>query len=86
MTEDRRKNKKLTQDDVRKILNRTQLSALLESQYFGWKLKFIRSPLFQYPIPVLYNTKTDQVGILDPDGHINIDVKLEERSSGRSTG
>lgn len=81
MTRDRRKNNKLNQDDVKKILNRKQLTALIECQYFGWKLKFIRSPLFQEPVPVLYNAKIDRIGILDPDGHINIDLKLEIRSS-----
>jgi len=86
MIEDRRKNKKLTQDDVKKILNREQLNALIESQHFGWRLKFIRSPLFQYPVPVLYNTNVDKVGILDPDGHIKFDVKLELRSSEHAAG
>jgi hypothetical protein len=81
MTRDRRKNKKLKQDDVYKILNRKQLSALIECRYFGWSLKFVRIPLFQDPVPVLYNAKIDQIGILDPDGHINTDVELEVRSS-----
>jgi hypothetical protein len=81
MTRDRRKNTQPTQDDAGKILNSKQLAALVKCQYFGWKLKFIRSPLFQDPIPVLYNARIDQIGILDPDGYINIDVKLEVRSS-----
>lgn len=81
MTRDRRKDKGLKQDDVDKILNRKQLNALIECQYFGWKLKFVRTPLFQDAVPVLYNAKIDQIGILDPDGHISIDVKLDVRSS-----
>jgi hypothetical protein len=80
MTIDRRKDTKLTADDVKKILNRKQLSALHQCQYFGWKLKFIRSPLFQEPVPVLYNAKIDRIGILDPDGHINMDLDFEVRS------
>ena len=86
MIKDRRKNKKLAKDDVKKILNHKQLNALIESQHFGWRLRFIRSPLFQIPVPFLYNAETDKVGILGPDGHINIDVKLEVRSSEHSTG
>jgi hypothetical protein len=85
MTEDRRKNKKLTQDDVKKILNSEQLNALIESQHFGWRLRFIRRPLFQYPVPFLGNIINDKVGIIDPDGHINFDVKLEVRSSKHDT-
>ena len=37
MTQDRRKNKEPNQNDVGKLLNRKQLSALIECQYFGWK-------------------------------------------------
>ncbi|MDX2458242.1 MAG: hypothetical protein QNL87_12120 [Gammaproteobacteria bacterium] len=81
MTIDRRENKKLNQDDLKKILNRKQLTALRECQYFGWKLKFIRYPLFQEPVPVLCNARIDQIGILDPDGCINMDLELELRSS-----
>jgi hypothetical protein len=81
MTRDRRKNKEPVQDNVGRILNRKQLSALQECQYFGWKLKFIRCPLFQEPVPVLYNAKLDKIGILDPDGHINMDLELQIRIS-----
>lgn len=80
MTRDRRENKKLTRNEVQKILNHKQLTALLECQYFGWRLKFIRSPLFSEPVPVLYNAKIDQIGILEPDGHINMDLELDVRS------
>jgi hypothetical protein len=81
MTRDRRKNTQKNRDDAGKVLNPRQLGALVKCQYFGWKLKFIRCPLFQDPVPVLYNARIDQVGILDPDGYINIDVKLEVRAS-----
>ena len=81
MTGDRRDNRKLTQNDVKNILNRKQLAALLECQYFGWRLKFIRTPLFEEPVPVLYNSKIGKIGTLDPDGYINMDPGLEVRSS-----
>ena len=81
MTRDRRKNMELTQGEVKKILNPKQLTALIECQYFGWKLKFVRRPLFQAPVPVLYNASIDQIGILDPDGHINFEMNLEVRSA-----
>jgi hypothetical protein len=81
MTRERRQNKKLTPDDVKKILNHKQLTALHQCQYFGWKLRFIRRPLFQDPVPVLYNAKFDKIGILDPDGHINMEPELKVRSN-----
>jgi hypothetical protein len=80
MTRDRREDKNLTQDEVKKILSRKQLAALLECQYFGWRVKFIRRPLFQKPVPVLYNAKFDLIGVLELDGHINLDIELEVRS------
>lgn len=78
---DRREHKQLTQDAVKEMLNRLQLDALLECQYFGWRLKFIRRPLFQEPVPIIYNDTFDQIGIIDPDGRINVDMELEIRSS-----
>jgi hypothetical protein len=81
MTRDRRKNNEPNQENVGKILNRKQLNALRECQYFGWKLKFVRSPLFQDPVPVLYNDRIDKIGILDPDGNINMDLELQIRNS-----
>ena len=79
---DRREHKKLTQDAVKEILNHLQLDALFECQYFGWRLKFIRRPLFQQPVPIIYNDAFDQIGIIDPDGRINVDMELEIRASG----
>ena len=80
MTSERRKNRKLTEDEVKATLSSKQLAALLECQCFGWKLKYIRRPLFQDPVPVLYNAKNDQIGTLDPDGRVNTDIELEVRS------
>jgi hypothetical protein len=80
MTTDRRKNTKLTQYDVMKLLNQKQYAALLECQHFGWRLKFIRTPLLKEPAPVLYNANFDKIGILDSDGQINMDLEIEVRS------
>jgi hypothetical protein len=82
MIRDRRKNMQLTKERVEKFLNRKQLSALLHSEQYGWRLRFVRNPLFQEPLPVLYNVKHNHLGILDPDGHINTDVRLKARPDG----
>jgi hypothetical protein len=81
MTSDRRKGKQPNRDDVKKILNPKQLTALAECRYFGWKLKFVRRPLFLDPVPVLYNARIGHIGAMDPDGQIIIDGKLEVRAS-----
>jgi hypothetical protein len=80
MTRNRREYKKLTESYVRKLLNRKQFASLLEYQHFGWRLKFIRTSQYKEPVPVLFNTKIDHIGILDPDGHINMDLEIEVRS------
>ena len=80
MISDRRKSRKLPRDSVEKILNREQLSALLQGQQFGWRLWFIRKPFFPDTLPVLYNITQGASGILEPDGHINSDVRLKVRS------
>jgi hypothetical protein len=79
MAKDRRTHRKLTQDEVKDLLNSKQLATLQESQCFGWRLKFIRRPLFLNPVPVLYNTRFGYIGILEPDGQINVKPELEVR-------
>ena len=79
MGKNRRSVNKLTTDEVYSTLNSKQLAALKECQYFGWRLKFIRRPLFQEPIPVIYNPGIDKIGILDADGSIRIDVDIKVR-------
>jgi hypothetical protein len=80
MNRERRNNTKLAVDDVKEFLSNKQVTALLECQYFGWKLKFIRRPLFQDPIPVLYNSGLDKIGVLEMDGRVNVDIDLDIRS------
>jgi len=81
VAKDRRKNLKLTQDDVYKLLDSNQLKALRESAIFGWKIKFIRRPLFLEPVIILYNARYDIIGILDLDGNIDMETELDVRSS-----
>ena len=65
---------------MEKILNREQLSALLQGQQSGWRLWFVRKPFFPDTLPVLYNITQGQSGIMEPDGRINTDVRLKVRS------
>ena len=78
---ERRENKQLTKDEVKKVLNKKQLATLIECQYFDWVLKFIRRPLFQEPVLVIYNTKYTLIGVLDQDGRINLDTEIMLRTS-----
>jgi len=84
VVKDRRKKQKLTQEDLCKILNSKQLAVLRESAFFGWKVKFIRRPLFLEPVTVLYNARYDIFGILDQDDGIDMETELNVRSSNHS--
>jgi hypothetical protein len=86
MTKDRRENSRLTRDDVKKKLNHNQLTALVTCQHFGWKLKFIRSTLNKEPVPVLYNSRIDRIGVLEPDGQINLNSQLVVRPDMAASG
>lgn len=79
MIRERRNNLKPTQDSVEKILSPQQLTALLRYERFSWRLWFIRSPLFQEPLPILYNVKTNQTGTLEPNGQLNTQTELKVR-------
>ena len=80
MAENRRKNQKLIQSDVYKLLDSKQLTALRESAIFGWKIQFIRRPLFLEPVIVLYNARYDIIGLLGLDGSIDMEMEIDVRS------
>jgi len=83
VAEDRRKNQKLIQSEVYKLLDSKQLTALRESAIFGWRIHFIRRPLFLEPVIVLYNARYDIIGILGMDGNIDMETEIHVRSSKR---
>jgi len=79
MAEERRNNQKLTKDDLYKHLNSKQLAGLRESAVFGWRVSFIRRPLFLEPIIVLHNSRDDRIGVLESDGRINLELDVDVR-------
>jgi len=68
-------------------LNATvQERQLLELQHvegFGWMLQFIRQPLFQDVIPVVFSPDTRSFAVLEKDGRINRqpDIRVREQAS-----
>ena len=59
-------------DNFSELLNEWQHAALQKIEGFGWKLKFIRRPMFQERLIVVTNPKGDRIGILQPNGDIDI--------------
>jgi hypothetical protein len=79
MARERRTNQKLVPDEVKKYLNSQQQAIFRQSHYFGWRLAFVRRPLFLEPTVVVYNDEFEMIGVLDPDGRINMESALDFR-------
>jgi len=80
MDSEKRKGDKPVPDRLDEVLNEMQMLALHQIEGFGWQLKFVRKPLFQEPVPVVFSAEGDKIGILEEDGRINMepDIKLRE--------
>ena len=63
------------------MLNELQILALRQMESFGWRLQFIRRPLFQDPVVVVTDGEGVKIGILEEDGRINMapDIKVREK-------
>lgn len=79
MEKDNRNTQQPIPDDLEHVLNSKQLAALQIIQSIGWQLEFVRRPLFLEAVPVVYNSTLDQIGILDSDGNIDLQVELNTR-------
>lgn len=79
MDKDQRNTQQPIPDNLEQVLNSKQQAALKMIQALGWRLKFVRRPLFMEAQPIVYNAKFDQVGVLDPDGNIDLELDLNIR-------
>ncbi|MET0044520.1 MAG: hypothetical protein ABW100_13505, partial [Candidatus Thiodiazotropha sp. 6PLUC3] len=57
-------------DDFQQLLNQWQQMTLQKIEGFGWKIKFIRRPLFQDVTIVVSNPSGDQIGVLEENGEV----------------
>ena len=81
MDREKRNRQKPIPDNVEDYLNDDQMMALSQIENYGWRLEFIRRPLFQEPTPVLFGPNNDQIGILREDGTIdkNPDIQIRKK-------
>lgn len=56
---------------LKRLLNDEQRDTLSSLERFGWELKFIRRPLFQQSIAVVFDSDRKRFAILEPDGSLN---------------
>lgn len=70
----RERRKPLTAQDqatLRNGLTPAQLEALATLEQFSWKLRFVRRPMFQDPIPIVFSPDGARFIVLEGDGAIN---------------
>lgn len=81
MDRERRTGEKPVPDNLESMLNEAQLIALPSLERFGWELRFVRRPLFQDAVPVVFNADGTSVGVLEEDGRLNLQVDLQIRGT-----
>lgn len=56
---------------LERLLNADQVSTLRSLEHFGWELKYVRKPLFQKPIPIVFDGDRKSFAIIEEDGSVN---------------
>lgn len=65
--------------NLKEVLTELQLMALRRIEGFGWELRFVRRFNTSPPIPVVSDPGGKTIGILEPDGRVNLDHRLNIR-------
>lgn len=79
MEKDKRTGEKPVPDDFEVELSHPQLLALRQIERFGWTLKFVRRPLFQEQVAVVFSAEGNKIGLLEKDGRVNLEPDIEVR-------
>ncbi len=78
-TKERRTEGHVASRALRSDLNDSQLATLADLERFGWELKFVRRPIFQPSIPVVFDADHKTYAVLEADGtlneHPNFDIR-----------
>jgi hypothetical protein len=80
---ERRKGDKPIPDNLDEYLNELQMQVLQRLESMGYKLKFVRRPLFLDVIAVVSNPQEHKIAMLKADGSIDFfpDLKLRDWDS-----
>jgi hypothetical protein len=65
---ERRKSAHAIQQAMKRELNEAQLSTLNSLEPFGWELKFVRRPMFQLPVAIVFDGDRKTFAVLELDG------------------
>lgn len=77
--EDRRGTRFAVPDNLEMLLNEDQTMTLNKIENFGWRLAFIRQPLFQTPVVMVMSPDQDRYGVLEADGGIDMHPEITLR-------
>lgn len=61
-------------------LNPRQIETLDGLERFGWELKFVRRPIFQESLPVVFDSDRKRYALLKPDGTLDDDPGFDIRA------
>lgn len=76
---ERRKDEHRSTRELRAELNEAQRDTLAELERYGWQLKFVRRPIFQPSIPVVFDGDRKSYAVLEADGTLNEHPPFEIR-------
>lgn len=66
-------------NNVEQYLTPLQRQSLDYLKEFGWRIAFVRRPLFELPTVVLVNNNDKQHAILEEEGTLNIEPQMQWR-------
>jgi hypothetical protein len=64
---------------LRAGLTPARLKAPETLEHFRWTLEFVRRPMFQDPVPVVFDRTGKRYAVLEPDGRLNENSGLRIR-------
>ena len=79
-TEERRHKEPPIPEHLDRYLNQQQMNALTQVENFGWRMAFVRRPMFQPVLAVLQNSDNPgRYAVLRDDGEIDFDPQVTIR-------
>lgn len=66
-------------DKYLSVLTKEQKISLSNLEFFGWKIWFIRQPLFLEPQVLLINEESGLYGLLTKNGELDLDTRIHIR-------